>query len=139
VWIVTAETPTLHLREKTITIGTFLGFSVGVLVTFVNPFLQDADQAGLGGRVGFVYGSFSFAAAVWTFLFVPELKGRSLEEIDGLFEAGVKAWGARTSGTAGSEAGLQEAEDVSEVVGIEVEVEGGKKDDKWRATVTGSV
>ncbi|KAF9641157.1 putative sugar transporter protein [Lasiodiplodia theobromae] len=136
VWIVTAETPTLHLREKTITIGTFLGFSVGVLVTFVNPFLQDADQAGLGGRVGFVYGSFSFAAAVWTFLFVPELKGRSLEEIDGLFEAGVKAWGA------GRFSGLERGcgTDIPVLKGVEVgDGRGERSGDEGRESATKGV
>jgi hypothetical protein len=41
VWIVTAETPTLQLREKTITIATFSGFTIGILVTFINPYMQE--------------------------------------------------------------------------------------------------
>ncbi|VUC27439.1 unnamed protein product [Clonostachys rosea] len=89
VWIVTAEVPTLQLREKTITIATFTGFCVSILITFVNPFLQDEGYAGLGGRIGFLYGSFSFIAIVWTYLIVPETGFRTLEDLDELFQSNV--------------------------------------------------
>ncbi|RDW59301.1 sugar porter family MFS transporter [Aspergillus mulundensis] len=86
VWIITAEVPTLQLREKTITIASFSGFVVNVLVTYISPFIQDTEYAGLEGRIGFIYGGFSVLALVWAFFVVPELKGRSLEELDELFE-----------------------------------------------------
>ncbi|KAL3463482.1 hypothetical protein BJX64DRAFT_287231 [Aspergillus heterothallicus] len=89
VWIVTAEVATLQLREKTITIATFSGFVVNVLVTYISPFIQDEGHAGLEGRIGFIWGGFSVLAFVWAFLVVPELKGRSLEELDELFENSV--------------------------------------------------
>ncbi|KAH8884126.1 putative transporter [Thozetella sp. PMI_491] len=92
VWIVTAEVPTLQLREKTIMTATFFGFCVSVLVTFINPFMQDAGYGNLGGRVGFIYGSFSVVAAVWCLFFLPETGSRSLEELDELFEARVSVW-----------------------------------------------
>ncbi|OQE14752.1 hypothetical protein PENSTE_c033G09459 [Penicillium steckii] len=95
VWIVTAEVPTLQLREKTITIATFLGFCVSILVTFVSPYIQDPGFGNLGGRIGFLYGSFSFAAAVWTFLLYPETGFRSLEELDELFQNKVSVWSFR--------------------------------------------
>ncbi|EMC94423.1 hypothetical protein BAUCODRAFT_35650 [Baudoinia panamericana UAMH 10762] len=85
VWIVTAEVPSTHLRERTVTIATVSGFIVGVLVTYINPFMQNPGYGDLGGKVGFVYGSFSVVAAVWVALFLPEMKGRSLEELDELF------------------------------------------------------
>lgn len=85
VWMITAEVPTLQLREKTITIATFSGFVVGVLSTYIAPFMQDAGYGNLEGKVGFVWGSFSWVAVVWVFLMVPEVKGRSLEELDELF------------------------------------------------------
>lgn len=38
-------------------------------------------------HVGFVYGSMSLVAMVFVYFIVPELKGRSLEELDELFQA----------------------------------------------------
>ncbi|KAJ3486751.1 hypothetical protein NLG97_g6555 [Lecanicillium saksenae] len=51
------------------------------------PYLLNKGYAGLGGKVGFVYGSLCFAMNVVAYFSVPEMKGRTLEEIDALFEA----------------------------------------------------
>jgi MFS transporter, SP family, sugar:H+ symporter len=110
VWIVTAEVPTLQLREKTIMTGTFLGFCVSVIVTFVSPYLQDAGYGNLGGRVGFVYGGFSVVAAIWCFFFLPETRGRSLEELDELFAAKVSVWRFSSYKATGAGAQLAEVE-----------------------------
>jgi hypothetical protein len=111
---VTAEVPTLRLREKSITISTFLGFCVSVLVTFVSPLIQDARYGNLGGKIGFLYGSFSFLAAIWTFLFCPETGFRSLEELDELFQNHVSVWRFRKYETSGFGAELAQVEQVSE-------------------------
>lgn len=92
VWIVTAEVPTLYLREKTITVGTFLGFCASVIVTFVSPYIQDKGYGNLQGRIGFVYGSVSIVTFFWAMFMLPETKGRSLEELDVLFAKGVSVW-----------------------------------------------
>ena len=68
------------------TISTFIGFCVQVIVTFVSPYLQNAGYGNLQGKIGFIWGSFSVVSALWTFFFVPELGGRGLEELDELFE-----------------------------------------------------
>ncbi|KAL1304369.1 hypothetical protein AAFC00_003372 [Neodothiora populina] len=95
VWITTAEVSTLQLREKTMTVSTFTGFTVSVIVSFVAPYIQDAGYGNLQGKIGFLWGSFSVMSALWVYFFLPELKGRSLEELDELFEkrVGVFAFG----------------------------------------------
>ncbi len=50
------------------------------------PYLLNKGYAGLEGKVGFVYGSLCFAMNVAAYFLVPEMKGRSLEEIDHMFE-----------------------------------------------------
>ena len=56
------------------------------LVTFATPYIQNTPGAGLGARVGFVFMGAAVLALIYFMLFLPELKGRSLEEVDELFE-----------------------------------------------------
>ncbi|KAH8896852.1 putative transporter [Thozetella sp. PMI_491] len=79
-WTVTAEVSTTQLRERTISIATLSGF--------IN------SPGYLGAKVGMIYGSISFLSIFFVYFFVPEMKGRSLEELDELFHAKVPAWKA---------------------------------------------
>lgn len=88
-----AEVSTTQLREKTIALATFTGFVVSLLITYINPFVQN-EPGHLGPKVGMIYGSISLLAIVFVFFAVPEMKGRSLEELDELFHARVPAWKA---------------------------------------------
>lgn len=99
------------------TIATFSGYCVGVLVTYINPFMQDAGYGNLQGKVGFVYGSFSIAAMIWVLLFLPELKGRSLEELDELFADKVSVWRFKKHQTQGWGAQMRELEAESHIDG----------------------
>lgn len=88
-YIVLGEVTNTRVREKT----SLLACSISILVTFLSsftmPYLLNKGYANLGGKVGFVYGSICFAMNVVAYFFIPEMKGRTLEEIDGLFEAKV--------------------------------------------------
>lgn len=75
-------------------IATVGGFSTSILVTYINPFVQN-EPGNLGSRVGMIYGSISILAIVFVFFVVPEMKGRSLEELDDLFHSKVPAWKSR--------------------------------------------
>ncbi|KAI0475072.1 general substrate transporter [Xylariaceae sp. FL0804] len=87
-FIVVSEVAAQRLKEKT----NLLACVVSVLTTFVTsfttPYLINSQYANLGGRVGFIYGSINLAMVVAVFLFIPELKGRTLEEVDQLFASG---------------------------------------------------
>ncbi|WYZ39604.1 hypothetical protein EsH8_III_001518 [Colletotrichum jinshuiense] len=84
-WVITAEIPGSAVRAKSVAISAFSSYAVSCVITFVNPFVME----NIKGQVGFIYGSFSLVAAVFVFLFVPEVKQRSLAEIDQLFEKNV--------------------------------------------------
>lgn len=62
---------------------------VSVLTTFVTsfstPYLINATYANLGGKLGYIYGVINVLVVICVFFFIPELKGRSLEEVDQLF------------------------------------------------------
>lgn len=85
-WTISAEVPSDLLRDKTLATGAFSGYVVGMLVGLINPYMQNPEYGNLGGKVGFVYGAISVSAVIWCYFFIPELKGKSLEEIDYMFE-----------------------------------------------------
>lgn len=90
-WTITSEVSTNQLRERTIAIATTSSFCCNLLITYINPFVQDAP-GNLGSRVGMIYASISAVAIMFVYLVVPEMRGRSLEELDEMFQAGVPAW-----------------------------------------------
>lgn len=94
-WTCTAEVATNQLRERTISIATITGFCVSLLITYINPYVQN-EPGNLGPRVGMVYASTSIIAFMFVWYFVPEMKRRSLEELDEMFEARVPAWKSAT-------------------------------------------
>lgn len=83
-----SEAASTHIKEKT---NLFAGV-ISILTTFVTsftvPYLLKAPYANLGAKVGFIYGSLCTVMVVVAYLFIPELKGRSLEEVDQLFASG---------------------------------------------------
>lgn len=73
-----------------------LGCAVDVVaafvVTFVTPYLIKPHYANLSSKVGFIFGGFTTLYLIWAIFFLPELKNRSLEEVDELFNANIWAW-----------------------------------------------
>ena len=55
-----------------------------------------ADQ---GAKYGYIWAGTNFVGGVFFFFFLPELKGRTLEEIDELFERRVPAWKFKSTRT----------------------------------------
>lgn len=79
--------PALYLREKSAVVGWSLQNLWNFVVSFVVPYLLNDDYAGLHSKVGFIFGAICFLGVVWAWFCFPELKGRSLEEIDEMFLA----------------------------------------------------
>ncbi|KAF7185541.1 Major facilitator-type transporter ecdD [Pseudocercospora fuligena] len=144
VWITCAEAPTTALRERTMTIATFCGFVVNLLIQYVSPYLQDEGYANLQGKIGFIWGSCAFVAAMWVLFVLPEMSGRSLEELDELFEKRVNVWKFKKYKTEGIgaevtalEAGRTTGIDVDSKVLVGVEVNpvesDGEQEDRKKA------
>ncbi|KAJ9138582.1 General substrate transporter [Coniochaeta hoffmannii] len=84
-----AEIGGVKMRKKTMAFGTACDVLAAFLVTFVTPYLLPH----MGSNIGWIFGSVAAFSVVWGFFFFPELKGRSLEEVDELFEVPhLKAW-----------------------------------------------
>lgn len=88
-YVVTTELPALRLRDRSQRVASIVNIFMNFLVNFIIPYLMNAPYANLGGKVGFIFGSVSVLAFVFTFFCVPECKGRSLEEIDRMFHENV--------------------------------------------------
>ncbi|WWD01376.1 hypothetical protein V866_008319 [Kwoniella sp. B9012] len=54
-------------------------------------YLVNPDEANLKGRVGYIFGGLGLLGTIWTWLYIPETKNRTVDELDLLFEAKVSA------------------------------------------------
>ena len=59
------------------------------VTSFTVPYLMDPGYGNLGARVGLIYGGFGIIACIWAYMFYPELKGRSLDEVDLVFDQNI--------------------------------------------------
>ncbi len=88
-WTVATEICVGRNRPRIMAVATSVFWIFSWLVTFTLPYLYTTAQ--LGAKVGFVY----FGSTVLTFSFVwfalPETRGRSLEEIEEMFNDGIPA------------------------------------------------
>ncbi|ETS85092.1 hypothetical protein PFICI_03117 [Pestalotiopsis fici W106-1] len=83
-YLLGSEIPNAALREKTQSLGTAWNVVWAFITNFILPYMISSLHFG----VGWVFGSISVVAFVFTFFFLPETKGRALEDIDAVFEVG---------------------------------------------------
>jgi MFS transporter, SP family, sugar:H+ symporter len=91
-YIITTELPASRLRDKTQRVASFVNIATNFVFSFSTPYLLDAPYADLGSKVGFIYGGLAIASFVFAYFCVPEMKGRTLEEINRMFQDGVPIW-----------------------------------------------
>jgi hypothetical protein len=83
---VSAETSALQLRAKTQGLGWMVSAFTSAVAGLVLPYIFNPDAGNLRGKVGFVYVGVCLIGAGVSWLIVPEMKGRSIGEIDRMFE-----------------------------------------------------
>lgn len=88
---VAAETSALQLRAKTQGVGWMISAFTSAVAGLVLPYIFNPDEGNLRGKVGFVYVGACLAGAVISWFLVPEMKGRSIGEIDRMFELNLPA------------------------------------------------
>ncbi|KAJ8112649.1 hypothetical protein OPT61_g5023 [Boeremia exigua] len=87
--VISAEIPSQRNRDATYALGSICNIAIQFAVSFSIPYLLNEPYAGLGSRVGFIFGSTAVLALLFTVFCIPECKGKTLEEIDELFLEGV--------------------------------------------------
>lgn len=79
------EVPTSVLRSKTLAITLSLDHAVNTMWSFVTPYIINPDYANLRAKVGFIFGAFMAVFVLLAWLYVPETRRRTYEELDELF------------------------------------------------------
>lgn len=86
-----AEMPEQTVRAKTQIVAQITNISIGVGVSYATPYLFRSDALNLGPKVGFIFLPINLFAFVFTYFFIPEIKNRSLEEVDLMFMLKISA------------------------------------------------
>lgn len=87
---VLGETSTAGLRAKTVGLATAVQAVFGTVMNIVVPYMVNPDKANLKGKVGFIFGGLCAIGTVWSYFYVPELKGKTFAEVDYLFQHRIK-------------------------------------------------
>ncbi|KAK0714117.1 general substrate transporter [Lasiosphaeria miniovina] len=89
---VATELVSTRLRSWTVGSSISLGYFLAWLTGFCSPYFINPDKLNWGAKYGYIWAASNIACGVFFFFFLPELKGRTLEEIDELFERRIGAW-----------------------------------------------
>ncbi|KAK7954086.1 hypothetical protein PG996_014972 [Apiospora saccharicola] len=90
-WLAGGEIPSQRLRSHTFGLAAAVGFFFAWLTTFTAPYFINPQSLNWGPRYGYIWLPSCVIAAVWVYFFLPEVKGRTLEEIDEMFAARLPA------------------------------------------------
>ncbi|KAG7284582.1 hypothetical protein NEMBOFW57_010960 [Staphylotrichum longicolle] len=96
---VATELVSTRLRSWTVGSAISLGYFLAWLTGFCSPYFINPENMNWGAKYGYIWAGSNFACGIFFFLCLPELKGRTLEEIDELFERRISAWKFKTTKT----------------------------------------
>ncbi|KAJ0272257.1 hypothetical protein COL940_010539 [Colletotrichum noveboracense] len=85
-YAIMGETSSLRLRAKTQGLGGVVQQASSAVMSIILPYLFNKDAGNLGAKTGFLYVGLCAIAVVLCFFFLPEMKGRSVIEIDRMFD-----------------------------------------------------
>lgn len=84
-FVLLGEVSTPLLRAKTTALATAVQAVFGIVMNVIMPYMVNPDEANMKGKVGFVFGGCALVATIGSWVYVPELKGRTFPEIDQMF------------------------------------------------------
>jgi SP family sugar:H+ symporter-like MFS transporter len=109
-WLSGGEIPSQRLRSYTFGIAAAVAFAAAWLTTFTAPYFINPDSLNWGPEygklsafrfsysepvltpcLGWIWGPSCFITVAWVYFYLPEIKNRTLEEIDEMFEARLPA------------------------------------------------
>lgn len=90
-WVVTGEMFPLKVRAKCLSMTTAANWFFNWLLSFITPYLTSALNP-TQSNVFWIWGTFCWIAAVFTFTMIYETKDMTLEQVSELYENESKAW-----------------------------------------------
>lgn len=81
-WLAGGEIPSQRLRSYTFGLASAAGFFFAWLTTFTAPYFINPASLNWGPKYGYIWFPSCILGVLWVFFFLPETKGRTLEEID---------------------------------------------------------
>ncbi|KAI7281007.1 general substrate transporter [Hortaea werneckii] len=85
-WVVIGEIFQLPMRSKGVALSTASNWFWNCIIAVLTPYMTDEGKGGLGVRVFFVWGALCATCAVFAYIFVPETRGLTLEQVDRMME-----------------------------------------------------
>ena len=85
-FVLLGEVSTPSLRGHTTALATATQSILGIVMNVAIPYMVNPDEANMRGKVGFVFGGLAAVGTVVSFFYIPELKGKSFDQINTLFE-----------------------------------------------------
>ncbi|RYP63926.1 hypothetical protein DL771_009038 [Monosporascus sp. 5C6A] len=79
------ELVSTRLRSWSVGSAISLGYFLAWLTGFCSPYFINPENLNWGAKYGYIWAGSNFCCFVFFYLFLPETKGRALEEIDELF------------------------------------------------------
>lgn len=95
-FVLLGETSSMGLRAHTTALATATQAVLGIAMNIAIPYMVNPDEGDLKGKVGFVFGGLALIGTFGSWFFIPELKGRTVAEIDILFAQRVSPRHMRT-------------------------------------------
>ncbi|KAM3064726.1 hypothetical protein ACMFMF_011789 [Clarireedia jacksonii] len=90
-YAIISETSSTRLRNKSVCLSRIAYYIAQIITNVVNPYMLNPTAGNWKGKTAFFWGGWAFTFFVWTFFRLPEMKGRTFEELDILFAKKVKA------------------------------------------------
>ncbi|KAI1754666.1 sugar transporter [Xylaria castorea] len=86
-----SETSSVRLRPLSVVLARVAYQVINIISQFLNTYMISPVEWNWSGKSGFFWGGTAFLVFTWTFFRLPEIKGRTYEELDILFMRKVSA------------------------------------------------
>ncbi|MCJ1357417.1 MAG: hypothetical protein MMC33_007413 [Icmadophila ericetorum] len=85
-WVVIGEIFPLPMRSRGVALSTASNWLWNCIIAVITPYLVGSDEANLGPKVFFLWGSLCVLCLIYAYVLIPETKGLSLEQVDRMLE-----------------------------------------------------